>query len=103
MKIKKVLLFIVTFFMLLSLMPSLAYANMAPIASKYLISAAIMRISVFAILLIYILSSIIYLVKSNKSKNEKIKKLVLWLIIIAIICLILWYGADFILKNARRW
>lgn len=103
MKIKKILLFIVTVFMLLSLMPSLAYANILPIASKYLISAAIMKISVFAILLIYILSSIIYLVKSNKSKNEKIKKLVLWLIIIAIICLILWYGADFILKNARRW
>lgn len=103
MKIKKVLLYIVIVSMLLSLMPSFAYANMAPIASKYLISAAIMRISVFAILLIYILSSIIYLVKSNKSKNEKIKKLVLWLIIIAIICLILWYGADFIFKNARRW
>ena len=100
MKNKKVLLFIVTIFMLLSLMPSLAYAYMAPIASKYLIIAGIMSLSVFVILLIYILSSIIYLVKS---RNAKINKLVLWLIITAIICMILWYGSDFIVENARRW
>ena len=103
MKIKNILLLILNAAIILALMPSIAYANLAPIPSKYLITASIMRLSIFAILLIYILSSIIYLVKSNKSKNEKNKKLVLWLIIIVIVCLILWYGADFILKNARRW
>lgn len=103
MKVKKIILFIVTVAISLFLNSSNIYANMAPISGKYLLSAAIMRLSVFVIVLIYIISCIIYLIKSNKSKVEKFKRLILWLVIVIAVCLILWYGAEFILENARKW
>lgn len=103
MKVKKLVLFIVTIAIMLFLNSSDVYANMAPLSIKYALPAAIMRLSVFVILFIYIISCIIYLAKSKKSKTEKFKRLTIWLVIVAIVCLILWYGAGFILKNARRW
>ena len=103
MKVKKVVLFIVTIAIMLFLNFSDVYANMAPLSVKYTLPAAIMRLSIFVILFIYIISSIIYFAKSKKSKTEKLKRLIIWLVIVIVICLILKYGAEFILKNARRW
>ena len=103
MKIKKIVLFASAVAMILALTFSTVYANMAPIPRKYLTLASIMRLISLVILLTYIVSSICYLVTSKKSKNEKIKKLVLWLVIIIIIRFILCYGADFVLENARKW
>lgn len=100
MKVKKVVLFIVTIAIMLVLNSSYVYASVAPL--KNILPAAIMRLSIFVILFIYIISSIIYFAKSKKSKNEKLKRLIIWLVIVIVICLILKYGADFILKNARR-
>ena len=103
MKVKKVILSIVTVAIMLFLNCSNVYANMAPIATKYTLSAGIMKLSVFIILFIYVISCILYLAKSKKLKSEKLKKLIIWLVIVISVCLILWCGADFILKNARRW
>lgn len=103
MKVKKVVLFIVTVAIMLFLNSSNVYANMAPLATKYTLTAAIMRLSIFVILVIYIISCIIYLAKSKKLKSEKLKRLIIWLVIVIVVCLIFWYGSDFILKNARRW
>lgn len=103
MKVKKVVLFIVTIAIMLFLNSSDVYANMAPISTRYALPVAIMRLSIFVILFIYIISSIIYLAKSKKSKTEKLKRLIIWLVIVIVVCLILKYGADFILKNAGKW
>lgn len=103
MKLKKVVLFIVTIAIMLFLNSSDVYANMSPLSPKYLMPAFIMLLSIFVILFIYIISSIIYLAKSKKQKNEKLKRLIIWLVIVIVVCLILKCGADFILKNARRW
>lgn len=99
MKVKKVVLFIVTIAIMLFLNSSDVYANMAPISTRYALPVAIMIV----ILFIYIISSIIYLAKSKKSKTEKLKRLIIWLVIVIVVCLILKYGADFILKNAGKW
>lgn len=103
MKNKKMLLFVITITMMLTLISSKVYAIMAPISRRYLLLASIIRLIFFGILLIYIIFCIVYLVKSKKSKTEKVKKIIFWLVIVVIISLILWYGTDFILANARKW
>lgn len=103
MKVKKVVLFIVTVAIILFLNSSNVYANMAPLPTKYILTASIMHLSIFVILAIYIISCIIYLAKSKKLKSEKLKRLIIWLVIVIVVCLTLKYGSDFILENARRW
>ena len=76
---------------------------MAPIPSKYRTMASMIKLGILPVLFVYIIASIIYLIKSKKSKKEKIIRLWIWLIIVVVICLILWYGSGYVLKNARRW
>lgn len=96
MKVKKVVVFIVTIAMMLFLVSSETYAIRAPLSSKYLLLVAIMRLIIFVILFTYIISTIIYWAKSKKSKSEKLKRVIVWLVMVIVVCLILKYGINFI-------
>lgn len=98
MKIKKIVLFIVTVVIMLFLNSSIVYALVAPVET--LIVVAIMRLIVFIIFLVYIISCAIYLAKSKKEKEEKLKKIKIWLIIVVVLCLVLWYCANVIHEMA---
>lgn len=93
MKVKKVVVFIVTTAIMLFL---ISYAIRAPLSSKYLLLVAIMRLIIFVILFTYIISTIIYWAKSKKSKSEKLKRVIIWLVMVIVVCLILKYGINFI-------
>jgi len=78
----------ISFIMMLLLNFSNSYAMM--VTMYFPLIAKIMILSIFVILFIYVVSGIIYLFKSKRSKIAKINILVLWLIPVAIICYVLW-------------
>lgn len=98
MKKRKLFLLIIIVAILFMAVPSFTYALVATIPNKYYVIEDIMKSCSLGVLLIYIIASIIYLVKSKKSKKEKSIRLMIWLVVIIIICLTLWYGADYIIE-----
>lgn len=103
MKVKKIVLFIVTIAIMLFLNFTIVLAfNMpdsnVPLRMIHLDHIAfkisgIMRLSTCIILISYLVFVIIYTIKSKEDKIKKIKKLIKWFIIVVIISLILWFGS----------
>ena len=100
MKVKKVVLFIVTIAITLFLnFVNVLAAYRAPVlVAKYnsmsLIISIIMKLSTCIILISYLVLIIIYMIKSKEGKIKKIKKMIKWFMIVVIISLILWFGSE---------
>lgn len=94
MRTKKAIIFIVFTIVILFMSSSNVYANIYPLKTALL--ASIIRLSIYIIFLIYIISSIIFLKKSSKTKSEKIKKILIWLVIVSLVCFVLFCLESYI-------
>jgi len=59
-----------------------------------LIISIVMKVIMFLLIGSYIIFAIVYIMKSKKDRNEKVKKLIKLLIITIIISLGLWFGSE---------
>lgn len=103
MKIKKLAISILIIVMIVILNSANIFAIVPTIrkevynTTSLIISYIVKGLMAFGIIL-YIISAIIYIIKSKTDKNEKIKKLIKWLVILIIVSLALWFGSEEIKK-----
>lgn len=100
MKIKKISLFIFSFVTILILSSTKVNALVARVVYNpvNVFISNIMRIAPIIFIIAYIIGAIIYYMKSKKDKKNKIIKLVIWLIVIAILATISYFCADIVLE-----
>ena len=102
MKIKKLAISILIIAMI-AILNSVNIFAIAPIkrevynTTSLIISFIMKGLMAFGIIL-YIVSSIIYIIKSKTDKNEKIKKIIKWLAILVVVSLVLWFGSEEVKK-----
>lgn len=63
----------------------------------------VMKIIMFLLIISYIIFAIVYMIKSKKTKYEKIKKLIILLIITTIISIGLWFGSEKVKTIGMTW
>lgn len=100
MKIKKLLLAILSFVAIFTLHSMKVSAIVARVVYNpvNVVISNIMRSAPIVFIIAYIISSAIYYIKSKKDKKSKMIKIIIGLIIIALISTVSYYCADMVLE-----
>lgn len=105
MKIKKVLLTILSIAIMLILNTTKTYAIVAREVYNEVnvVISTIMRLAIPILVIAYIIFAIIYSIKSKKDKKDKRKTLIIWVIISIIVIIVLYFGADMVLEAGKTY
>lgn len=105
MKIKKVLVIVLEFVIMLILNSTKVNAIVARVVYNPVnVSISnIMRIVPLFLSIIYIVGGVIYYIKSKQDKKHKTIKLIIWLLVISLINAVLYFCADIVFEAGAEY